>query len=408
MLDFLITYKEIFLYLSIPITSAIVGWGTNVLAIKMTFKPLEFIGIPPYFGWQGIIPSKAVKMSTTSVDLWTSKLVSVKELFEQIDPKAVAKEMRPEFDRISKEIMDEVMAIQAPEAWDKIPQPLKKIIYLRISKDMPQIVTDIMSDVKNNIENIFDIKEMVIKRLTTDKELLNNMFLKCGSEEFKFIERSGLYFGFIFGLFQMIIWYFFPYFWILPLFGLLVGYATNWLALKLIFQPIEPIKFLGMTFQGLFIKRQNEVSKEYAFMLAHDIFTFDRIFAAIINGPTKDRFVNLVASHANKAIDDGVGISEPVIKLVTGKRKYEKMKNIVVDKTVQEIPKSVQPVFPYAEEAMNLETTFRTRMQSLSSEDFVDFLRPVFQEDELKLILVGAALGMLAGIGQLVFVFGGL
>ena len=408
MLDLLITYKEIFLYLSIPITSAIVGWGTNVLAIKMTFKPLEFIGIPPYFGWQGIIPSKAVKMSTTSVDLWTSKLVSVKELFEQIDPKAVAKEMRPEFDRISKEIMDEVMAIQAPEAWDKIPQPLKKIIYLRISKDMPQIVTDIMSDVKNNIENIFDIKEMVIKRLTTDKELLNNMFLKCGSEEFKFIERSGLYFGFIFGLFQMIIWYFFPYFWILPLFGLLVGYATNWLALKLIFQPIEPIKFLGMTFQGLFIKRQNEVSKEYAFMLAHDIFTFDRIFAAIINGPTKDRFVNLVASHANKAIDDGVGISEPVIKLVTGKRKYEKMKNIVVDKTVQEIPKSVQPVFPYAEEAMNLETTFRTRMQSLSSEDFVDFLRPVFQEDELKLILVGAALGMLAGIGQLVFVFGGL
>lgn len=408
MLDFLITYKEIFLYLSIPITSAIVGWGTNVLAIKMTFKPLEFIGIPPYFGWQGIIPSKAVKMSTTSVDLWTSKLVSVKELFEQIDPKAVAKEMRPEFDRISKEIMDEVMAIQAPEAWDKIPQPLKKIIYLRISKDMPQIVTDIMSDVKNNIENIFDIKEMVIKRLTTDKELLNNMFLKCGSEEFKFIERSGLYFGFIFGLFQMIIWYFFPYFWILPLFGLLVGYATNWLALKLIFQPVEPIKFLGMTFQGLFIKRQNEVSKEYAFMLAHDIFTFDRIFAAIINGPTKDRFVNLVASHANKAIDDGVGISEPVIKLVTGKRKYEKMKNIVVDKTVQEIPKSVQPVFPYAEEAMDLETTFRTRMQSLSSEDFVDFLRPVFQEDELKLILVGAALGMLAGIGQLVFVFGGL
>jgi len=180
------------------------------------------------------------------------------------------------------------------------------------------------------------------------------MFLKCGKEEFKFIERSGLYFGFIFGLIQMITWYLFPYFWILPLFGLLVGYATNWLALKLIFQPIKPIKFLGMNFQGLFIKRQNEVSKEYAFMLAHDIFTFDRIFAAIINGPTKDKFVNLVATHANKAIDDAVGVSEPVIKLVTGKRKYEKMKHIVIDKTVQEIPKSVHPVFPYAEKQWTL------------------------------------------------------
>ena len=135
MLDFFIEYKELFLYLSIPITSAFVGWGTNALALKMTFYPLEFKGIPPFIGWQGIVPSKAVKMSTTSVDLWTSKLVSVKELFEQIDPKAVAKEMRPEFDRIAKEIMDEIMAIQAPDAWDKIPSSLKKIIYMRISKD---------------------------------------------------------------------------------------------------------------------------------------------------------------------------------------------------------------------------------------------------------------------------------
>ena len=54
---------------------------------------------------------------------------------------------------------------------------------------------------------------------------------------------------------------------------------------------------------------------------------------------------------------------------------------------------------------MDLETTFRTRMQALSSPEFVNFLRPVFQEDELKLIIVGAILGMLAGIGQLVFIF---
>ncbi len=408
MLDFFIENKLIFLYLSIPITSAFVGWITNVLAIKMTFYPLEFFGIPPYIGWQGIIPSKAVKMSTISVDLWTSKLVNVKELFEQIDPKKVAKEMRPEFDRISKEIMDDIMADQAPEAWDKIPTSLKKVIYARISRDMPDVVTEIMSDVKENIEDIFDIKEMVIKRLSTDKELLNEMFMKCGREEFKFIERSGLYFGFLFGLIQMVVWYFFPKFWILPLFGLLVGYATNWLALKLIFQPVKPIKVFGFEFQGLFIKRQMEVSEEYAKMLAYEIFTFDRIFAAIVNGPTKDKFLTLIADHANKAIDNAVGLSKPLINFVAGKRNFERMKNIVVEKTIQELPKSIRPVFPYAEEAMSLETIFRTRMQGLSPPDFVSFLRPVFQEDELKLILVGAVLGMCAGIGQLIFVFGGV
>lgn len=404
--EFLDTYGHLLIYLSIPVTSALVGWLTNVLAIKMTFYPLKFIGIPPYFGWQGIIPSKAAKMSSISVDLWTTKLINVKELFSQIDPKKVADEMKPEFDRISKEIMDEIMYNQAPEAWKRIPNPIKKVIYSRISRDMPEIVAEMMKDIKENIEEVFDIKDMVIKRLTKDKELLNEMFMKCGKEEFKFIERSGLYFGFLFGLFQMVIWYLVPQWWILPLFGLIVGYATNWLALKLIFEPIEPIKILGVSYQGLFIKRQNEVSSEYAYMLAHDIFTFDRIFASIIAGPTKEKFTNLIVDHSNKAIDDSAGISRPVINIVAGKRNYDKIKNIAIEKIIKELPQSMKPVFPYAEEAMDLETTFRTRMQKLPPSDFVDFLRPVFREDELKLILVGAALGMGAGIGQLFLIFG--
>ena len=161
MLDFFEQYKEIFLYLSIPLTSAIVGWGTNVLALKMTFYPIEFIGIKP-FGWQGIIPSKAKKMSGISVDLWTTKLIDVQELFSQIDPEIIAEEMRPEFDKLSKEIMDEIMVDQSPEVWKRIPESAKKVVYARISRDMPHVVKGIMQDVKENIEDVFDIKGITV------------------------------------------------------------------------------------------------------------------------------------------------------------------------------------------------------------------------------------------------------
>ena len=49
-------------YATIPPISGIVGYLTNVLALKMTFYPIEFLGIPivliknqPFglFGWQG-------------------------------------------------------------------------------------------------------------------------------------------------------------------------------------------------------------------------------------------------------------------------------------------------------------------------------------------------------------------
>ena len=196
MLAFWQEYQSLLIYLAIPITSALVGWLTNVVAIKMTFYPIHFIGIKP-IGWQGIIPSKAAKMSSISVDLWTSKLINVEELFAKINPKKVAKEMHPEFDRISKEIMDEIMHEQAPEIWSRVPESVKKLAYSRISKDLPEIVTEMMTDIKENIDEMFDIKDMVIKRLTNDKGLLNDMFLQVGDEEFKFIERSGFTFGFL-------------------------------------------------------------------------------------------------------------------------------------------------------------------------------------------------------------------
>src|SRR6185295_3500953 len=46
-------------YVSIPLGAALVGWATKILALKMMFYPVEFKGIKPYLGWQGQIPQRA-------------------------------------------------------------------------------------------------------------------------------------------------------------------------------------------------------------------------------------------------------------------------------------------------------------------------------------------------------------
>ena len=49
--------------LSIPLISALVGWCTNFLALRMMFYPIEFVGINPIWGWQGLIPAKRQDMA---------------------------------------------------------------------------------------------------------------------------------------------------------------------------------------------------------------------------------------------------------------------------------------------------------------------------------------------------------
>ena len=402
-MDFIQANDSVFIYFVIPVISALVGWLTNILALKMTFYPIEFMGIPPYLGWQGIIPSKVKDMAAKSVDMLTGKLISVEEVFAQMDPKVVAEEMQPVIDDLSRSITDDVMEEQMPMVWNTIPDLIKNQVFRQVAQDLPQVVEEMMEDMKAHITELFDLKTMVINEMVNNKKLTVEIFLRCGKEEFKFIERSGFYFGFLFGVIQMFIWHFFPFWWILPLGGLLIGYLTNQLALKLIFEPKQAKTFGPWTVQGLFQKRQQEVSAEYAKIVTKKILTVQNIFESILRGPASDQLIDMTQKHIRESVDKITGFSKTFIQLSQGTQKYERIKDIACDRFVAELPKSITAIFDYAEEALDIENTLRTKMSELPPEEFEGLLRPVFQEDEWKLILTGAILGAIAGFLQLIF-----
>lgn len=386
-------------YLSIPIISALVGWVTNIVAINMTFYPLKYVGIRP-FGWQGIIPSKAKKMAETAVELWTTKLLDIGVQFSKIKPAKVAEEMAPSIDHLSKQIIDEVMEAKLSAIWEKTPSNLKQNVYEKISENLPHIVEEMMIGVKADFSNMLDLKYLAVSSLTQNKVLLNQMFLKCGDAEFKFIKKSGLYFGFLFGLIQMVVWYFFPFWWILPLFGILVGYYTNFLALKLIFRPLNPIKIGKLHIQGMFIKRQKEVAIEYSRIVASKIITIENIFEYIIRGPGSERLEQIVQKQIEYTINETAGIIKSLVEISTGSKLFLHIRNIACFRFMQELPMNIRHVFGYAENALDLERILQEKMIGLPPMEFESFLRPVFKEDETTLIIIGAVLGGLAGLIQ--------
>ena len=390
-------------YLSIPIISALVGWMTNIVAINMTFYPINYIGIRP-FGWQGIIPSKAKKMAETAVDLWTTKLLDIGTQFSRIKPKKVAEEMAPSIDHLSRQIIDEVMEAKLPAIWKNAPLNIKQNVYENVSDNMPHIVEEMMKEVKTDISNMLDLKYLSVSSLTQNKVLLNQMFLKCGEAEFKFIKKSGLYFGFLFGLIQMVVWYFLPLWWILPLFGILVGYYTNFLALKLIFRPLNPIKIGKLHIQGMFMKRQVEVASEYSKIVASKIITIENIFEYIIRGPNSEKLQRIVQKQIENTINETAGILKSLVEISTGSKLFLHIRNIACFRFMQELPMNIRHVFGYAENALDLERILRDKMVGLPPVEFEEFLRPVFKEDETTLIIIGAVLGGLAGLLQY-FVF---
>ena len=66
--------------------------------------------------------------------------------------------------------------------------------------------------------------------------------------------------------------------------------------------------------------------------------------------------------------------------------------------------KYLQYAHEYADGALKVGDDLCERMQQLTPEEFEGVLRPAYQADEWKLIVVGAVLGMIAGFMQLYIV----
>jgi uncharacterized membrane protein YheB (UPF0754 family) len=393
------------IYVSMPFVAAAIGYVTKVVAIEMMFRPIRFIGRKPWLGWQGVIPRRAAKMAGIACDTMTSQLITPAEVFGRLDPRRVAEEIKkPLVDTIS-DITREVAAATQPDLWEALPDRVKNMVVSRIQRQAPRLVEKVMQQLQQDIDSVFDLKEMVVTNLVRDKALLNRIFREAGHKEFRFIARCGAPFGFAIGLLQMVAWAVFREPLLLPGFGLVTGWATDWLALKMVFFPIEPRRFFGLfTWQGLFLRRRAEVARDYGNLIASEIITPRNVVEAVLRGPLSDRLFAMVQREVHQLVDDQAGLARPLVVVAVGGRRYQQMKQLVTEKALERMPETVAAAEEYAGDAMDIRNTLMTKMRQLSPAQFERLLRPAFEQDEWMLIAVGALLGFMVGELQIVVV----
>lgn len=390
----------------IPFTYGFVGWVTNWLALKMTFYPIRFIGIPPYLGWQGIIPRKAHKMASKSVDVITERLLNIKEVFLKLDPKKAETVFLPALESSIRYTIKEFSDSLDPKLWDIIPDLVKEEIYHKVRRESGITIRKVIKKLQADIDSLFDVKALVLKKLSgSNVSLVVEMFQEVGAPEFRFIERSGFYFGFLLGLVQMIFMIFLPMVWTLPIQGVIVGYLTNYLALEMIFRPLLPKKIFGLwTYQGLFLKRQNEVSRLYAKLVSEKILTPRNILSELIFGKASDEIIEIIRKEVISHVDTVTFLAKPAL-YATGKiTEFDAAKERIAVAMAGNAIENAFHLETYLGESLQLETMMGDRMSALPPKEFESILRSAFQEDEMLLILVGAALGALVGWFQMVFI----
>lgn len=398
-LDFLHLSEPWYIYVSMPIIAAAIGYLTKLVAIEMIFRPTEFVGIKPFLGWQGMVPRRAAKMAAIAVDSVMSKILQPEELFDRIDPDDLIKELEgPLHDSVAK-ITETVMSEFNPGLWEAMPQAVRDIMISRIEKRVPATTRGLMNQIRDNLDQVFDIKHMVVTNLVRDKDLLNRMMREISAKALKFMARAGGIFGFYIGCVQVIVYILTGSHLVLPIFGLITGGATDWIALHMIFRPIEPGRRLFgiMPWRGVFHKLRDEVCRDYAKLLARDIITPGAVMESLLTGPMSDKLFEMIQDETKATIDAQAGILRPFVAMAIGGRKYQAMKLRSAEIVIEQMPEQAHLVEAYATDALDLENLATERMQLLTAAEYEELLRPAFRDDEKTVIAVGAIIGCVVG-----------
>lgn len=120
-----------------------------------------------------------------------------------------------------------------------------------------------------------------------------------------------------------------------------------------------------------------------------------------MSGTRKEVFSKLLEDVSEAYLSEILPAYEKLgVYVVLGSEGAHMIQSMVAETVRENIAGIFPACYDAMEECMDMEATLRSRLRDLNPDDFVGVLRPAFQEDEIKLILVGGILGCLVGLLQ--------
>ena len=98
---------------------------------------------------------------------------------------------------ISVEIIRELSTQLAPDAWARAREKLREYINMLVRRNVRRVTVEILDRMAMEASELIDVDQIVREAMLTDRALLGRVLLEIAGPEFKFIERSGLWFGFL-------------------------------------------------------------------------------------------------------------------------------------------------------------------------------------------------------------------
>ncbi len=189
----------------------------------------------------------------------------------------------------------------------------------------------------------------------------------------------------------------------IPAIGALIGFSTNWLAVKMIFRPLEPKRLLFFRLHGLVPRRQQELSKAIGRVVGTHLVEHKDI----VRGLNKLDFEGILSVVLDKGL--GPKVEElrnlPLIGGFLTEERVGEIRKAIVEGVIAHKDEVLDHVESGLEAGLNVPRMVEEKVAAFAVEKLERLILDVAARELRAIVILGGVLGTLIGLSQVAFLW---
>ncbi len=186
----------------------------------------------------------------------------------------------------------------------------------------------------------------------------------------------------------------------LPLIGALIGWLTNYIAIKMLFHPRNEVKIFFIPVQGVFPKRQKALARKLGQIVSEELVSVQDITDHLKEKATSEAVINHIAMRLEEGIASRLPRAFPMLAMLMSSDIAAKVKIFLMEQIGSLNEDLIDKLSGELEEELDVHKIVEEKVASFSSDKLEKILFSIMRREFKFIEMVGAVLGFLIGVAQ--------
>ena len=175
--------------------------------------------------------------------------------------------------------------------------------------------------------------------------------------------------------------------------GAMIGWITNYVAIKMLFRPYKEINFGLFKIQGLIPKRKHEIAISIADTVQKELISLKDVTSTLDGEELEARMGNMIDKILDEKLEGELTKKFPMLAMFMSEDMLKKIKNMIKTSILENKDTIIEMFSNYLEEKVSFRDIIITNVDGFSLEKLEDITYSLAKKELKHIEVVGAILG---------------